>query len=225
MSTPISEAYDAFFIKSGQNYLYKEDKVYQFFKTGISKCTKTIPYDLSYTIYEDNIIITVHGIAESNGNITLTINSNTYTIAILTTDTKNNIIDKIKTAIQNDWTVDISYITNPRIKITKIDVDIINAQIIDVGDTNIFIIVNRTYDGLFTNTVDQDALELIALNMLLEQKRLRKSELDYSEQKLGTKDFNKFPDKVAEYKILKESIKDLQDEIFSFRQEFYSYEN
>jgi len=42
---------------------------------------------------------------------------------------------------------------------------------------------------------------------------------------LGTKDFNKLIDKVAEYKVLNESIKLLEEEIFLFRQEFYSYEN
>lgn len=223
--TPLSEAYDAFFIKSGQNYLYKEDQLFQFLKAGISKCTKTVPYDLSYIVDQDNIVITVYEVAEVNGNIELIINSNTYTIAILTTDTKNNIIDKIKTAIQNDWTVDITYITNPRIKITKIDVDIIDVQINDVGDTNIFIIANRTYDGFFVNDVKQDALELIALNMLLEQKRQRKSELDETKFFIGTKDFNKLPEKKAEYDILQKSIKDLQDEIFAFRQEFYLYTN
>jgi len=87
------------------------------------------------------------------------------------------------------------------------------------------IVVTRTYDGEFTNTIDQDALELIALNMLLEQKRQRKSELDYTKTHIGTRDFNRLTDKVTEYKILNDSIKDLRDEIFAFRQEFYSYEN
>lgn len=82
-----------------------------------------------------------------------------------------------------------------------------------------------TYLGSFNEDIGQDGIELIALNMLLEEKRKRKSELDYMKQHLGSKDFNRLPDKVSEYKVLQESIKELQDEIFSFRQEFYSYEN
>jgi len=223
MGTPLLEAYDAFFIKSGKNYLYKEDQVFQFLKTGISKCKKTVSYDLSFTAYEDNMVITVYNVSESDGNIQIEINSDIYTIALLTTDTKVDIINKIKTAIINDWTVDVSYITNPRIKITKLNVDVINIKIIDIGDTNVFIIANRTFDGEFINIIEQDALELIALNMLLEQKRQRKSELDNIKQHLGTKDFNRLPEKVGEYKILEQSMKNLEDEIFSFRQEFYSY--
>jgi len=223
MATPLLEAYDAFFIKSGKSYLYKEDQVFQFLKTGISKCKKTVPYDLSFTVYEDNMVITVYNVSESDGNIQIEINSDIYTIALLTTDTKVDIINKIKTTILNDWTVDVSYITNPRIKITKLNVDVINIKIIDISDTNVFIIANRTFDGEFINIIEQDALELIALNMLLEQKRQRKSELDNIKQHLGTKDFNRLPEKVGEYKILEQSMKNLEDEIFSFRQEFYSY--
>ena len=225
MPTPLLELYDTFFIKAGRSYLYKEDQVFQFFKTGISKSKKTVPYDLSYNVHEDNMIITVYNIAESNGNIEIVINSDTYTIALLTTDTKTDIINKIKLAIQDDWIVDVSYLTNPRIKITKDSVDTINIQINDIDDTNVFIVANRTYDGEFIGTVEQDALELIALNMLLEQKRQRKSELDYTKSYLGTKDFNKLVDKVAEYKILESSMTTLASEIFSLRQEFYSYEN
>ena len=225
MPTPLLEAYDTFFIKAGRSYLYKEDQVFQFLKTGISKSKKTVPYDLSYNIYEDNMVITVYSQVEFDGDIEIVINSNTYTIALLTTDTKEDIINKIKLAIQNDWTFDVSYITNPRIKISKLNIDIINVQINDIDDTNVFIVANRTYDGEFTGIVEQDALELIALNMLLEQKRQRKSELDYTKTYLGTKDFNKLIDKVAEYKVLNESIKLLEEEIFLFRQEFYSYEN
>ena len=225
MPTPLLELYDTFFIKAGRSYLYKEDQVFQFLKTGISKSKKTVPYDLSYNVHEDNMIITVYNIAESNGNIEIVINSDTYTIALLTTDTKTDIINKIKLAIQDDWIVDVSYLTNPRIKITKDSVDTINIQINDIDDTNVFIVANRTYDGEFIGTVEQDALELIALNMLLEQKRQRKSELDYTKSYLGTKDFNKLVDKVAEYKILESSMTTLASEIFSLRQEFYSYEN
>jgi len=137
MATPLSEAYDAFFIKSGLDWAGKEDQVYQFLKTAISKCVKTVSVDLSYTLDETT-----------------------------TTD---------------------------------------------------------EYDGEFINTLEQDAIELIALNMLLEQYRQRYTELVYLKKHLGTKDFNKLNDKADEFKTIAQSMKDLQDEIFIFRQEFYSY--
>ena len=132
--TPLSEVYDAFFIKSGKDYSYKEDQVFQFFKTGVSKCYKTISHSLIYTVDEN-------------------------------------------------------------------------------------------YDGEFIEILDQDEIELIALNMLLEEKRQRKSELDYTKSYLGTKDFNRLVDKVSEYKIISQSMKDLKEDIKDFEQSFKSYAN
>jgi hypothetical protein len=92
--------------------------------------------------------------------------------------------------------------------------------------TDLTYTVNETtYDGSFTNTLEQDEIELIALNMLLEEKRNRKSELDYMKSYIGTKDFSRLPEKKAEYDNLQKSMKDLQDEIYALRQEFYSYTN
>src|SRR5690554_4384279 len=104
MGTPLSEVYDAFFIKSGLDYLGKEDQVFQFFKTGISKSYKIVPHDLTYTADEN-------------------------------------------------------------------------------------------FNGEFKNMLDQDEIELIALNMFYEEKRKRKSELDYTKQQIGTRDFNRLPNK------------------------------
>lgn len=228
MGTPLQEAYDAFFIKAGNRFLYKEDQVFQFFKTGIAKSKKTVSTDstyLNYTVDTDNVLLTVYEVAEYDGDINIKINDNTYTIALLDSDAKTSIIDKIKTAIENDWTVDVTYIANPRLKITKSGVDSITVTITDTDDTNVYIVANRTYDGEFINTIEQDALELIALNMLLEQKRQRMSELDGQKSYIGTKDFNRLPDKKAEHDTLSKSIKNLEEEIFVFKQEFYSYEN
>jgi hypothetical protein len=132
--TPLSEVYDAFFIKSGQDYYSKEDLVFQFFKTGISKSYKIISQDLTYTVDED-------------------------------------------------------------------------------------------FNGEFTEILNQDAIELIALNMAFEEKRRKKSELDYTKQRMGTKDFSKLPNKVEEYKVISQSMKDLKEEIKDFEQSFKSYQN
>jgi hypothetical protein len=133
--TTLQMVYDAFFIKSGVDYTDQEDKVYQYFKTGVGKTSDTTSTDLTYTVSAD-------------------------------------------------------------------------------------------YSGNFTATLTQKDIELIALYMFLEEKRRKKSTLDnIKKDYIGTKDFNRLPNKLDEYKMLNQSMKDLQDEIFLFRQEFYSYEN
>lgn len=132
--TPLSEVYDAFFIKSNQDYFGKEDQVFQFFKTGISKSYKIVPDNLSYTVDEN-------------------------------------------------------------------------------------------FNGEFINIINQDTIELIAMNMLLEEKRKRKSLLDNIKSSIGTKDFNKLPNKMDDYKAISQSIKDLREEITDFEQTFKSYKN
>lgn len=81
------------------------------------------------------------------------------------------------------------------------------------------------YSGNFVEILNQDDIELIALNMLLEEKIRDVSRLENNKQHIGTKDFNRLPDKASEYKIQNQSMKDLEDKIFKFRQEFYSYGN
>ena len=134
MGTPLSEVYDAFFIKSGLDYFSKENQVFQFFKTGVGKSKKIVLIDLSYTVDEN-------------------------------------------------------------------------------------------FDGEFTNILEQDVIELIALNMLLEEKRQKKSILDYAKKHVGTKDFNRVPNKLDEYKILSRSMDDLINEIKDLEQTFKSYSN
>jgi len=82
-----------------------------------------------------------------------------------------------------------------------------------------------TYDGTMNETLDTDEIELISLNM-------KKAYLEYllkpsSRLKtvIGSKDFNRLPNKVEEYKIYSLMIEDLNEQIEEFRQEFYSYTN
>ncbi len=83
----------------------------------------------------------------------------------------------------------------------------------------------ESYDGEMIAKLDQDEIDLIAMFMHLESLNKQKSALDLTKQYIGTKDFNKLPNKEVEYKNLLQSIKDLREEIYSFRQEFYTYKN
>ena len=226
MGTLLQKIYDKFFIKvSDVDFTYKQDLVFEFFETAIGYSYKTTPHDLSYTLYSDNAVLIVYGILENNGNISLNINSDTYTIALLNTDTKLQIATKIKSAIDTNYTVKLDDIENPMLTITKIDIDSIILTFIDTSNTNLNLIVSKTYDGIMLNDLDVDEIELISLNM-------KKAYLDYLlkplsrlKKQIGTKDFNRLESKVEELKVYSLMLSSLKEEIKDFRQEFNSYSN
>jgi len=226
LGTLLQKVYDKFLIKvSDVDFTYKQDLVFEFFETSIGYSYKTTPHDLGYTLYSNNAVLIIYGVVENSGDITLNINSDTYTIALLNTDTKSNIATKIKLAIDSDYTVTLYDIENPMLTITKIDTDSIILTFIDTSNTNLNLIVSKTYDGIMLNDLDVDEIELISLNM-------KKAYLDYLlkplsrlKKQIGTKDFNRLESKVEELKVYSLMLNSLKDEIKDFRQEFNSYSN
>jgi hypothetical protein len=226
MGTLLQKVYDKFFVKaSDDDFTYKQDLVFEFFETAIGYSYKTTAHDLGYTVYTNNSVLVIFSTLEVSGDITLGINSNDYTIALLSTDTVLEIANKIKTAIQADWTVIITNGLYPVITITKSGVDDITTTFIDAGSTNINILVCRTYDGIMDEDLDIDEIELISLNMKKAHIEYLLKPLSRLQINIGTKDFNRLPNKVEEYKVYSLMLKDLEEEIQKFRQEFYSYSN
>ena len=226
MGTLLQKIYDKFFIKvSDFDFTYKQDLVFEFFETSIGYSYKTTPHDLDYILYSDNAVLIIYGIVENSGDITLNINSDTYTISLLTTDTKLNIANKIKSAIELDYTVILDDIENPMLTITKTDTDIITLLFTDTNNTNLNLIIRKTYDGIMINDLDIDEIELISLNMKKAYLEYLLKPLNRLKTTLGTKDFNRLANKLEEYKVYSLMLKDLNDQIDNFRQEFYSYSN
>ena len=226
MGTLLQKIYDKFFIKvSDFDFTYKQDLVFEFFETSIGYSYKTTPHDLDYILYSDNVVLIIYGLVENSGNITLNINSDTYTISLLTTDTKLNIANKIKSAIELDYTVILDDIENPMLTITKTDTDIITLLFTDTNNTNLNLIIRKTYDGTMINDLDIDEIELISLNMKKAYLEYLLKPLNRLKTTLGTKDFNRLANKLEEYKVYSLMLKDLNDQIDKFRQEFYSYSN
>ena len=226
MGTLLQKVYDKFFIKvSDVDFTYKQDLVYEFFETAVGNSYKTVPHNLSYTLYIDNAVLIVYDVIENVGDITLNINSDTYIVTLLGIDTKLDIATKIKSAIESDYTVTLYDIENPMLVIEKTDTDIITLVFTDTDNTNLNLIVSKTFDGIMLNDLDVDEIELISLNM-------KKAYLEYLLKpssrllsSIGTKDFNRLPSKVEEYKVYSLMLKDLNEQIEAFRQEFYSYLN
>ena len=226
MGTLLQKVYDKFIIKaSDDDFTYKQDLVFEFFETAIGYSYKTTSHDLGYAVYTDNSVLVIFSTLETSGDITLSINSNDYNIALLSTDTKLEIANKIKTAIQTDWTVIITNGLYPIIIITKSGVNDINTTLVDIDSTNINILVCRTYDGIMDEDLDIDEIELISLNMKKAYIEYLLKPLSCLQSSIGTKDFNRLPNKVEEYKVYSLILKDLEEEIQKFRQEFYSYSN
>ena len=226
MGTLLQKIYDKFFIKvSDYDFTYKQDLVFEFFETSIGYSYKTTPHDLGYILYSDNVVLIIYGLVENSGNITLNINSDTYTISLLTTDTKLNTANKIKSAIESDYIVVLDDIENPMLTITKTDTDVITLLFTDTNNTNLNLIIRKTYDGIMINDLDIDEIELISLNMKKAYLEYLLKPLNRLKTTLGTKDFNRLANKLEEYKVYSLMLKDLNEQIEKFRQEFYSYSN
>lgn len=229
LGTLLQKIYDKFFIKvSDVDFTYKQDLVFEFFETALGYSYKTTPHDLGYTLYANNAVLMINWLAENelmknSGNIIININSDTYSIEILITDTKIDIADKIKLAIDVDYTVDIYGVEDPIIKVT--DANDIIVTFVDTDDTDLDLVISKTFEGTMNNDLDIDEIELISLNM-------KKAYLDYLlkplsrlKSNIGTKDFNRLPNKVEELKVYSLMLDNLKEEIEVFRQEFYSYSN
>jgi len=226
LGTLLQKVYDKFFIKvSDVDFTYKQDLVYEFFETAVGYSYKTTPHDLSYTLYSNNAVLIIYDVIENSGDITLQINSDTYTIALLNTDTKSNIATKIKSAIEANYTVVLDNIENPMLTITKPLTDNIVVTFTDTDNTNLNLIKSKTYDGITIYDLDIDEIELISLNMKKAYFEYLLKPLSRLKTTIGTKDFSRLSNKVDEYKVYSLMLKDLNEQVEVFRQEFYSYTN
>lgn len=80
-----------------------------------------------------------------------------------------------------------------------------------------------TYVGTFTETLDEDEIELLSLWMLYDHRRRKESYLAALKREYGTKDFNSIPDKKRELDGIQNSMKTLKDEIKELQQEFNTF--
>ena len=79
-----------------------------------------------------------------------------------------------------------------------------------------------TFDGFFTDILDEDEIEIIALWMKFYKYDRRRGKLNFLEKSLGTKDF-KQTDYKGELDALGVSMEDLKAEIKELSQTFNTY--
>ena len=226
MGTQLQDIYDSFIVKTeNEDFTYKQDLIFQYFKAAIGYSYKTIPYDLTYVLNND-IVFIVNQIATKAGNITINVNTDAYSIPILVTDSLTSISDKIVSAIGSAYIVKIDYSnTYPILTITKSDLSIITGSFVDTDKTGIIIYKTQTYDGFFNETLFQDSIELLSLYMKREYYRKIVAKYEKIKKSIGTKDFDALNNMTSDFKTAQSALADISDEISSFRQEFYSYAN
>lgn len=224
--TPLQEFWDSFFAKSVQDYTYREDLLFQYFKAALSKSYKTTYDNLEYTLLSNSKYITIFSPPAADGSITLKVNEFDIEIPITTTDSPEIIAQLIKEKLITE-SLDVSMcdvaVRYPRLKVSLPDVTSLSISIRGACEIGLDIEVSQTYEGYMNNVVSQDTIELVTLFMYAEEQLKAKAELDRQKQYIGTKDFNRLPEKKAEYENIMNTLRYLDDKIYSFRQEFYRY--
>jgi len=227
LGTPLQDVYDSFLAKvTDEDFTYKSDLIFQYFKFANGSSYKTVPENLNYTLNVDSIVFYIDNKANINGNITFTIDSKLYVVAVLATDSLINIADKVVDAIKSDFTIIKNYTNDyPIITIEKDNSDLSNTVYIDTDNTGVQININKTYDGYYDDELGQDTINLISLymayNYYLDIVLKKGKQKSY----FGSKDFNKFPNIKSQYENAEAALNILDDKIEKSRQEFYNYKN
>lgn len=230
--TPLQEVYDAFFVKTDTDYTDKEDMVFQFLKAGVSKSYKTTPNKLDYWLveYKKEIVFDSFGIVELPNpedtiDITVEINGVDYIVTLENGDGFVEFVDKLIVETSAFFTIDYSVYSEGvyNVLIESPNEENIETFTISGLPFEIEYHMGTTYEGYFEKALHQDEIELIAMFMLSESYYRALARLNRLKQYIGTKDFNRLPEKRAEYALLQSSISDLDDKIEKFRNEFYTF--
>lgn len=83
--------------------------------------------------------------------------------------------------------------------------------------------IDSVTDGVFVFALDNDEIELIAMQMLYEDYNKQESYLNSLEARIGTKDFNSLPSKKQELDAIQNSKRLLKEDIKELKQEFNTY--
>jgi len=82
---------------------------------------------------------------------------------------------------------------------------------------------SNTYDGYFIDDLDNDEIELLSLWMLYEFNRREQQRLVKLKEFIGTKDFNKLPDKLDQLRAVEISMKTIINDINDLKDSFNTY--
>jgi hypothetical protein len=217
LGTLLQEVYDSYFAKvPNEDFTYKSDLVFQYFKAANGYSYKTVPEDLSYSINTNDVVLYVSSVATTDGDILISIGSNTYTISVLIDDSLIAIANKIKNAITTGYIISTDYTNNYPILTIKTanTTDMLSASFVDTGNTNAVVNITKTYDGSYNNTLGVDSIELIALFMASQHYNAKLTSFFSIKQHIGTQNFNKLPNIKDQYDLIAAKANSIDDDIF-----------
>jgi hypothetical protein len=81
----------------------------------------------------------------------------------------------------------------------------------------------ETYDGYFTETLDDDELELLAWHIVYAWDFREKQRLVKQRDYVGTPDFNRLPDKKTNLAVVESTLKTAENEIAKLTNDFNTY--
>ena len=218
MGTPFSEVFLDFETNmTGVKLTGRETMVFQAFKRSVARCEKITQTNLSYLLNNKIFYFKLYELSNIDDNIVFTINENEYEILTFITDTKDIILDTILNEIINDYP--LSRLSNDGLIIRSSES--IDVKLIDVG--NHTIILQGEYDGIFNNDIPQSDITLIGIGMTKEWFDMQHSKVALERNNMGTKHFDKDPDRKKQYDGMIERSSYWNDEFFKYRQEFYTF--
>ncbi len=82
---------------------------------------------------------------------------------------------------------------------------------------------SEEYEGCFTDNLDDDEIELLALWMLYEWNRKRQQKLIGQKKQIGTKDFNRLENVPDKLRVINYTMAQIMNDINALKNEFYTY--
>jgi|GEM_PF-3643748 len=219
MGTPLQEVY--LMCQSnlfGMNLSGKETLLFNAFRKAITRCKRYAHVSLDYELNKKEYMCKLFQLSNNDITIILTINGATFSVPTFTTESKLEILEKIKDAIIT--VAELSRITENEELIIQSENDLeINLNYCG----NSIVIIEHSYDGVFNEVLEDDEIEFIAVAMTKEFYDMEHSIPSLSKINIGTKHFDKLPDKQKQYRAMVERSKFWEDKFDTLKHEFATF--
>lgn len=228
MPTPFQVILNNFSSIMDEDLLGQEEQIFEWFKTAIPSVKKSVNNTLGYKVYTNKVGIYLYTSDDTlleSGNIKLKLNNDEYIISLTENMTLLEIANVIKTSILSvNYDVEIlNYNYRILIEITDKINDVLNVSLDDIGSANLLYYFIEQYDGEIEDELEYDVIQLLANYMKLYNKQKKLAFYSGLKRDIGTKDFNKLPNKKQEMEAVKIEIKQIKSEISDLRNELYEY--
>lgn len=218
MGTPFDEIYLDFQVNmTGVDLTGKEALIFQAFKRSVAMCEKTVQKSLTYILAETVCGLKIYELSDKYDRIIISINDSSYSVTTKESGDKKAVLSSLLRKIKGDYPLsnlegEVLYIMSE---------NSVTVKILRAGGFRL--ILEPSYDGEFLQDLQQDEISLIAAGMTSEWYKMQHSRVCLERNNMGTKHFDKDPDRKKQYDGMVERSKYWDTEFYRLRQEFYSY--